>query len=117
MSYELFGDLFIWGFGYLLFSLFTQKKAPGIASPTASRRPDALFLTDEERQNDTNQGGAFYEGGRQDHVRTNVARGFRLAGNGFHCLAADLTDTDTCANYGEAGSDCCVHIVYIDCDN
>ena len=43
------------------------------------------------------QSHTFYEGGCQDHVRTDITRCFRLTGDAFNSATTDLTDTYACA--------------------
>jgi hypothetical protein len=61
--------------------------------------PEGGFL-EEERAYDSEQGRALDQGCSDDHCRTDVAGYFRLTGDCFHGAAADLADTDACAENG-----------------
>jgi hypothetical protein len=61
-----------------------------------------LFEYSQQTCHSSQKGNTFYERRSQDHVRTNVVRSFRLAGNGFYGSFTDQTDTDTGTDCGEA---------------
>jgi hypothetical protein len=60
---------------------------------------------EHESQNDRGEGDTFDEGGGNQHVGADTAGGFRLTGDSFTGLSADLTDATTCADDSEAHSD------------
>ena len=68
-----------------------------------------LCHSDEQAHHNTEQGDTFHEGGGQDHVGTDVAGYFGLTGEGLESTLADFTDTDTCADGGEACADTSAH--------
>ena len=68
----------------------------------------ALFChCDEQAHHNSEQGNTFHEGGGQNHVGTDVARNFRLTGEGLESALANFTDTDTSANGSKACADTC----------
>jgi hypothetical protein len=95
-----------------------KLKTWAFASPTASRRPIELFLAcrgNEKRQYHCYQGCTFYEGCSQDHVSTDVAHCFWLAGDAFYGFTTNRSYTDTGADGGQTCSNCCVtHVVEFD---
>ncbi len=79
-------------------------------------RKQLLWSGNEEGQYHANQGSTLHESGCQDHVCADIACCFRLACNTFYCFTTDLTDTKTCADYGQTCTNCCVHnaLIYIE---
>src|SRR5690606_12308658 len=59
----------------------------------------------EEAAEDREEGGAFDEGGRDDHVGADRAGGLGLTGDRLDGGGADLADAETAADDGEAGGE------------
>ena len=72
-------------------------------------RGGVLCHSDEQTHHDTEQGDAFHEGGGQDHVGSDVACDFGLAGEGLESTLADFADTDTCADGRETCTNTSAH--------
>lgn len=73
-----------------------------------------LFEGDEQADNHCEESHTFNKSGGNDHRRTDGAGGFGLAGDTLHCSLTDFTNTDTCANCGEACADTCSQVSYGD---
>ena len=59
----------------------------------------------EDTGDNPEQRHTLYEGGSQDHVCTDIAHGFRLAGNRFDGALTDLANTYTGAKRSKTGAD------------
>ena len=64
---------------------------------------------DEQANHDGKQGDTFYEGGGQNHVRSDVTGDLGLACDGFQSTLSDSTDTDTSTDGCETGTDTSAH--------
>lgn len=62
---------------------------------------------DEQTDNHREEGGAFHESCSQDHVGADVTGCFWLACDGLESGTTDTTDTNACAESGEAGTQSC----------
>ena len=88
---------------------FLQKLGHCVANRFAPTQRNLLRCGNEERQHHANECCALYESGSQDHVCADVTCCFGLTGDALNRFATDLTDTETCADYCEACTNCCVH--------
>ncbi len=62
--------------------------------------PPLLDEKNKQTNDDSKKCYSFDESGSDDHVRTDIAYSFRLAGNGFESASPDLTDTATAPSKG-----------------
>lgn len=74
---------------------------PTVPKPSCS----LLCNSDEQTHHGGEQGDALDESGRNDHVRTDVAGNFGLAGDGGHGVLTDVTHADTGTDGGQTCAD------------
>jgi hypothetical protein len=87
---------------------------PSTLNSQLNYRPSALcvgaviiFCLHEHREDTCDyckQCNTFYEGCSKNHVGTDVVHGFRLTGDSFYRAFTNLTDTDTCSDGSETGT-------------
>ena len=71
----------------------------------------SVRLDKENQQTNHNgeEGNTFDQGGCDNHVGTDVSTDFRLTCQGFQSTFTDVTDTQTCADGSDTGTDTGTH--------